>query len=64
MHNPNIWSKMRVPVNWQELPSEVALWDFLQLLEGRDNQEVQLMIDFDNKIWWRRDLTEYRELGL
>lgn len=46
---------------WQPIPSEI---DFLKVLEARDNKEVQLMVGFDNTIMWRRDLTEYYELGL
>lgn len=61
MHNPQIWRELGVPLLWEELPTYKNI---MPILEARDNKEIELMIDFDHKIWWRRDLTEHRELGL
>jgi hypothetical protein len=61
MFNPEIWSYYGVPLNWGILPFDVP---FLDVLTARDAQEVELMIDFDNQILWRRNLNETRELGL
>lgn len=64
MKHPNIWSEMGVPLQWGILPDSVLKQHFLQVLEARDNKEIQLMVDFDNNIWWRRDLNGEWELGL
>lgn len=64
MQHPEIWNRLRVPLNWQKLPKVVLQSCITDVLEARDNLEVQLMIDFDDEIWWRRDINEYSELGL
>jgi hypothetical protein len=61
MVNPLSWSKLKAPPQWGRLPDNV---NFYEVLTARDNREIQLMIDFDCKIWWRRDFCEGWDLGL
>lgn len=60
VYNPNIWKK--APLNWE--PCNIYEVTFLELHTARKNEEVELMYDFWDNIWWRRDLNETRELGL
>ncbi len=62
MFNPSCWAALKVPLNFE--PVDIYQVTFSTLKEIRDNEEVELMYDFNDNIWWRRDLTEDRELGL
>jgi hypothetical protein len=64
MFNPTCWSKLKVPLLWAPIPPYMKLQYMNEIWDARNNREIELKVSDDEVLYWRRDLTEDRELGL
>lgn len=62
MYKPNIWRDFNIPLNFE--PVDIYKVTFSCLQEAKEEKWIELMYDFNDNIWWRRDLNEIYELGL
>lgn len=53
--NPQIWK--HVPLLWRPISDDIHL-SKLEIFQARDYYEIELMLDFDDNLWWRRHLQD------
>lgn len=61
---PRLWSDCRI--NWDYVPNKYFNNEDLYqtLICCIEEQWVEIMYDYNGRVWWRRNFNEYRELGL
>lgn len=62
MYAPRIWSTYNIPLDFQ--PVDIYTVTFSLLQEAKREAWIELMYDFGDNIWWRRDLNTEAYLGL